>query len=181
MLFASPICTSNNPLFWAKIGFITYSFLPATGLIFCLQYLKSKWKGYHILIIPTIYSLIILFRDDLITNTVCHTYFVSTFNQFFASLRESFLGLIYLTYYFGLIILIIYLLIKNHYKEQNKIRKKINILMISAIILSLLPAIVLLFIFPTLRMSFPSIYCHFATLFTFAALRVYHLESKIKR
>jgi len=172
------LCSSNSPFFWAKIGFVTYTFLPAIGLNFCYDYVKRKYNSLFIFIIPTIFSLFALLNKNFIIETLCENYFVVVRHMFFNNLL---LIIMYLMYYFGFIILISYLLIQHYKKLRSKIKKEIDIDVLIGIFISLVPAILLLFIFPALIISFPSIYCKFAVLFTIAATIAFHLDKKSRK
>ncbi len=60
------LCTSNYPFFWAKMGFITYSFLPAVGLHFVMKLTNRKYNYITLYMIPVIFSLMALFKPGFI-------------------------------------------------------------------------------------------------------------------
>lgn len=162
------LCLTGNPL-WAKLGFISYTFLPALGLIFTLTFLKIKSKKLVIISIPVIYSILALLEENFIIQSSCGTYFVSA-RYFLFNSGSLFLGKVYLIYYFGLIALSVVLLLINYFTEKNKTKKKIDMLIILATIISLFPALILIVILPYLEIQFSSIYCHFAVLFAICVL-----------
>src|SRR3989344_2355883 len=55
------LCTSGSAFFWAKIGFVTYTFLPAIGLYSVLRIINRDYKSYKLALVyllPIIFSLI---------------------------------------------------------------------------------------------------------------------------
>ena len=176
------LCASNNPILWTKLGFITYTFLPAIAIYYCLKYtLKTNKQKYFSLIylIPIIYSIITIFSKQFITERECSQFFVIGYTALYAI--SPLLSIIYNFYYAISIIVIIILIINKISREKNKIKKKIHLYLLLAIILSLVPAIILIIIFPSLEIMFFSIYCEFALLFGIAALIVARLDSKLKK
>jgi hypothetical protein len=159
------------------LGFISYTFLPALGLIFCLMHIKSKLPKWIILLIPISYSLIALFKQNFVVESFCGTYFVSTRYILFDA-QNPLIGNIYLAYYSVTIVLIFYLLLKHHSEEKDKTQKGIDLLAMSAMIISLIPALLLMVIFPMLKIQFPSIYCHFAIAFAICVLIALVVEKK---
>ncbi len=169
------LCISGNSL-WAKIGFITYTFLPAVALKFCLDYVNKKSQSILVFAPPFLFSLFALFEPNFITNSSCETYFV-TVKHLFYNPANTLLATFYLTYYLGFIAFTSYLLVKHYKNAKNKFYKKIDITVLLGIFVSLVPAILLLFIFPSLSMQFPSIYCQFAIVFTISAIIAFNLEN----
>ena len=174
------LCTSNYPFFWAKMGFITYSFLPAVGLHFIMK-LTNRRCNYTILyIVPVIFSLMALLKPDFIIESTCTTFFVIVIKDLFKSslpLWSSIYGL----YYFGFIVLFCYFLFKSFNKEKNQLKRKLYAIIFAATLITLFPAMVLFIVFPAFKIIFPSVYCEFAVLFTVAALIAAYLDNKIQK
>ncbi len=171
------ICTSQSPLLWAKIGFITYTFLPAIGLEFCLRVVKKKHKTFLIFLLPVIFSIYAISKENFIIKAICESYHISVRNVLFES-SISLLPLIYMIYYFGFIGFTIYLFYKHYLNSKNKVDKGIDKYEIFGIIISMIPAIILLFIFPKLNYAFPSVYCQFSIIFAIVTLIVFHKEKQ---
>lgn len=173
------LCSTAFPELWARLGFITYTLLPALALHFTLNHVKKKPNLIYIYIIPVIYSLTAIINSNFILNTSCGRYFISVQNIFYNP-GYLFPATVYFLYYFGFIIIVCYLLVKHYTHQKNIFEKQLDLDAIIAMTLSLVPALVLFFLFPAFSISFPSVYCQFALIFTIAALIAVHLELKIK-
>ena len=169
------LCTTSNPFLWAKIGFITYSFLPALGLYYALDYLRKKVYLIPIFLVPVAITIFVLIKTNFVSMAACGNFFVTTRNIFMG----HWLGVVYLVYYFGFVVLIAVFLVLHAIKKQGT-KRRIDIIVLIALVLSLLPPIVLIFILPSLKIMFPSIYCEFAVLFAFAILLGFYLDLKQK-
>jgi hypothetical protein len=163
------LCTTTIPFMWGKIAFIAYSFLPAIGLKITFDYLKKKSNIFILFIIPFLFTLLALFKENFVTGATCEKFLVVIVTVFSDNFNTLF-KLIYGFYYFGFILLIFYLLYK-----QNKKNKKITFWLNSTFLVGLFPAIVFLFIFPSIYYKFPSVYCHFSILTSFCLIRVMYL------
>jgi hypothetical protein len=174
------LCSSNNPVSWAKIGFIAYTFLPALGLKTFLKYTGKKQNDLLIFIIPVIYSIFAVTKANFILESSCEKYFIIVKNMFWAS-PNVIPMILYSCYYFGFIGYICYLIINHYATTQNKIKKLRDLFFFIGISISLIFALVLLFIFPALSISFPSVYCHFAIFFAVCTLIGFYLDNKINK
>jgi len=170
------LCTSSSPFLWAKLGFITYTFLPALGLYYALDYLNKKRYFLLIFLIPIAVSIFVAFSENFISLATCGTFFVTVKNLFMG----HWIGGLYLSYYFGFILIVGILLTINAIRKKG-IHRILDLIVLFALLFSLLPPIILIFILPALKITFPSIYCHFAVLFAFAALLVFYLDSKSQK
>src|SRR3989338_7391434 len=175
------LCTSGNAFLWAKIGFITYTFLPTIGLYSVLRIINRDYKFYKLALLyifPVIFSLIAFFSRNFIIKGECSRFFVEvkTIFSFSSGLLTS-----YLIYYFGFLLLMCIFLLASIIREKNKIKKKVEITIFVAIILSLFHVIILMSIIPALGIMFPSIYCEFAVLFAIAAIIAAYLDSKPRK
>jgi hypothetical protein len=176
------LCTSSNPLFWARLGFITYTFLPAVALHTTIKFVNKKSNFLLIYLVPVIAS-IIAFSFKIITSASCQRFFVETqniFSQIKTPINEiSFFA--YCSYYFGFTIascLIFY----NHFKkEKNKVKKEIDLVQVSGILLMTIPTLTFIIIFPFLGKRFPSVLCGFAIFVAVAAFIAAYLEGKLKK
>jgi len=174
------LCTTSYPFFWAKMGFVTYSFLPAVGLHFIMKLTNRKCNYITIYIMPVIFSLIALLKPDFIIQSTCTTFFVIVSKDLFNSSIPLF-SYIYGLYYFGFIMLFCYFLLKSFNKEKNQLKRKSYAVIFAATLITLLPAVVLFIIFPAFKVIFPSVYCEFAVLFTAAAIIASYLDNKIQK
>ena len=174
------LCTTSYPFFWAKMGFVTYSFLPAVGLHFIMKLTNRKCNYITIYIMPVIFSLIALLKPDFIIQSTCTTFFVIVSKDLFNSSIPLF-SYIYGLYYFGFIMLFCYFLLKSFNKEKNQLKRKSYAVIFAATLITLLPAVVLFIIFPAFKIIFPSVYCEFAVLFTAAALIASYLDNTIQK
>ncbi len=171
------LCTSNYPFFWAKMGFVTYSFLPAVGLHFVMKLTNRKCNYITIYMVPVIFSLMAFLKPGFIIESSCTTFFVIVIKNLFNSLFSYIYGL----YYFGFILLFCYFLFNSFNKEKNQIKREIYFIVFSATLITLSPAMVLFIVFPAFNIMFPSVYCEFAVFFTVAALIASYLDNKIQK
>ena len=77
------LCTSNTTAVWAKVGFITYTFLPAMGLDFALIHTKKKHNRLLVFLVPIIISLFVIVNKKFIIESFCNTHFVTVRHFFF--------------------------------------------------------------------------------------------------
>jgi len=173
------LCMSSDPVLWAKIGFIAYTFLPALGLKTFLKYTGKKQNNLLIFIVPILYSAFAIITEKFILESSCEKYFVTVKNMFWAH-TNIIPMILYSCYYFGFIAYVCYLIINHYIKTKNTLKRKRDIVFFIGIFTSLLFALVFLFIFPALSVRFPSIYCHFAILFAACTLIGYYIDKKIK-
>lgn len=174
------LCQTNNNL-WIILGFITYTFLPALGLNMGIRMTNSKYIKYEkiLYIMPVIFSILaIIYKENSIYST-CSTYFLTSKAVFLYNF-ENIPFIIYILYYFGFILLTLIILSNKLKEEKNKIKKQIYLTFLISILISLIPALILLIILPSWGIMFPSIYCEFAILFTIAALISVQLNKKLK-
>jgi len=167
------LCTSSYPFFWAKMGFITYSFLPAIGLHFVIRLTKRKFEYNILYFAPVIFSAMALLKQDFIIESVCTSFFVIVHKNIPPLLVD-----IYGAYYFGFILLFCYLLLNSLRKEKDDLKRKEYAVIFAATTISLTPPVVLFIIFPAFKVIFPSVYCEFAVLFTIAAIIACYLDNK---
>ncbi|MBU4283717.1 MAG: hypothetical protein KJ968_01295 [Nanoarchaeota archaeon] len=174
------LCTSNYPFFWAKMGFVTYSFLPAVALHFVMKLTNKKYNYKILYIVPVIFSLIAFLKPDFIIQSTCTTFFVIVIKDMFNS-PIPLLLFIYELYYSWFIVAVCYFLLKGINKEKIPLKRKLYAVILAAVIITLFPAMVLFLIFPAFRIILPSVYCEFAVLFTVAAIISSYLDNKIQK
>jgi len=176
------LCVSNNPILWARLGFIVYTFLPAIAIYYILLYSKKiNNKQYFKLVylIPIFFSVIAFYFGSFISRAECSQFFVIGQNMLYSisPILSAFYGL----YYYGAIILSAIFILKKAFNEKNKIKKYIAINIFLALMVSLVPALILIIILPAISIMFPSIYCEFAILFSIAALIAARLDNQLKK
>jgi len=174
------LCTSSNPFLWAKIGFITYTFIPAFVLEFCLIHTKKAYDRIVIYAIPIIFSLIVLFKENVFSEATCGEYFVIVRHIFFGP-ENVIPTLMYGAYYLGFFIIGSYFLYRHFKRVRSKIKKEVDVDVVIGIFICLIPALILLFVFPVLYIRFASIYCQFGILFTIFVLLALHVDSKRRK
>jgi hypothetical protein len=168
------LCTSSNAFLWAKLGFVAYTFLPALALNLVMIF-RGNNKTYYYYIFPVAFSFYVLVSNNFITSAECGTLLVTVKTLLTPNL---WLRAIYWLYYYGFILLAIGISWSNYSKEKNKDSKRINLVILIALLISLVPAVILIIIFPTLRIVFPSMYCEFALLSAITAMIIVYLRSK---
>ena len=114
------LCTSGNEFLWAKIGFITYTFLPALALHFALTFNKKKYNLTYIYFLPILIFIFAFLNQNFILNASCDSVFVIVQTMFFSfkNLQSIILSILFMSYYFGFILLVPYILIKKRYKTK---------------------------------------------------------------
>ena len=173
------LCTSGDIQLWGKLGFITYTFLPAIGLHFVLSYTKNKINKLIIYLPVLIIILMTVANDNFIISGSCSKMFVKIENYFYNSANPVATA-IYLTWYFLNIIIIAVYLINGIRKTRNKTLIVIYLTILSTTLLTIIPPVILFVVFPSLSYEFPSIYCQFALLFSIMALFGAYLDDKLK-
>jgi len=177
------VCTSVNPLLWAKAGIIAFSFLPALILHAFMRFVKKNPNPIFLYSIPVLASAAILIYP-VVTAASCGTFFVevqTTFNIEARTFLQNLSLLIYTSYYFGFLILAMAFFYHDYKKQRSKIKREIEIVELIGILLLSVPTLILLLIFPLLGLKFPSILCQFALFVAIAAFIGVYLESKIKK
>lgn len=162
---------------WARIGFITYTFLPALGLHIVMNFSKRKTNLYVLYILPVLFSVLAL-TESFVSQSSCGAFFVRV-QTMLTSTILTLPTVIYILYYFGFIAFASYLLL-NKINSRNKAEKLSSLVLLAAVVLSLVPPVILFIIFPSLKIGFPSIYCDFALLFAICVFILIYIEKKIK-
>lgn len=175
------LCIGNAPFLWAAIGFSFYSILPSLALHASIRFTKKKANIPLIYLVPSIAIITALFAKGFITSAECSRFFVTVATIFHSTSTLSTIAMtIYSTYYFGFIILAILILYLDYIEQKNKIKKEIEIVETSGILLMAFPTFILIVLFPALGIMFPSVLCAFAIFVSIAAFIGVYLESKIR-
>lgn len=172
------LCRTNQADLWMRLGFMAYTVLPAIALHSSVYYFKIKLNIFWIYIIPFIYIIIAATTPNFIAEAKCHAIFVSTHNTIFSFTDPIKLTsfIIYIAYYFGFILWCCLIGIKAYLKEKNHKKQKLFLILPLAIFLMSFPTFLLLIVFPTLNVRFPSVLCHFALLLALTAFMGARLE-----
>ncbi len=180
------LCTTSNPLFWAKMGFIAYTILPAIEIHALLRIYRKQAPLFAVYAIPVSAALLAILHPQFIIEAACELPFVSISTIFaqwegFASIT-LFYG--YVAYYFGFIAWAFLLIISHYRKETNHLKKQMDLALAFGLALMLLPTMIFTTILPALRLKFPSVLCSFAlfvALTFFIAAYMEHKSIKEKR
>ncbi len=173
-------CTSHNAFLWAKLGFITYTFLPAMGLHFILKLAKNRKYNWLVYLPPLFFSFWAAFKTNFIVNVSCSKVFVIV-NKIFTSQGYDLFFKGYVLYYSGFILMMVIITFILAKKAKDKITRQLAKLLGGAIIITISLPLILVFILPSLKIQFASVYCEFALLFTIAALIGIKIYDKKKK
>ncbi len=172
------MCFFGNSFFWAKTGFVIYSFLPAFALYSVIRFVNRGIKSYKLIgvyLFPLFFGFYAVLNKNFVLGTSCGKFFI----EVYSALSESFnLFLFYKLYYFGFIFIILLVLVISFLKEKNKHKKLIELLLLFSFLISLVSAVLLVLLVPEFYPSFPSVYCEFAVLFAVFAFLIAIIDSK---
>lgn len=87
------LCTTNN-LLWARLGFISYTFLPILLMQFFYDLSKTKLSRFYY-VLPSAYAIIALIHPYFIVSATCQSFYIEIKNLFFWDDKA-----ILLTYFF---------------------------------------------------------------------------------
>lgn len=174
------LCTTDYVVFWATLGFATYTFLPAIAVHMAIRFTKEKFNNYLWYIPPVIFSAIAFLKENFIISAGCEKVFVTVITVFTSPLNLILYDL-YLVYYGGFILIAGFLLVSH---IRNNQMRQIYIWWAGLGILTIVAPIILIVILPSLEVQFPSVYCEFALLFSIVAVvasEIYHKKKKKER
>lgn len=174
------LCVTPYASFWARMGVVTYSILPALALHFVLLHKKVIWKKTAFLLyVPAlIFIFIALFKRDFVVESACSAVFVVVKTLFFGPSGDLMPMLVYWIYYFGYIFATLAVLLKYMFVEKSNRRRLLYLLAAIGVLITLAPPLILIIILPSFGIMFPSIYCAFAFLFSVAALIGAYIEER---
>ncbi|MEK6942724.1 MAG: hypothetical protein AABX00_01525 [Nanoarchaeota archaeon] len=168
------LCTSNNSLLWAKIGFISYTVLPVLGVHWALILKKSKEKIWPVYVLPASFIALAAANAGFVKYAECSWLFVNVVYQW------SFLwSWVYKSYYAILLVMGAAILLKSIANENNKKRRLLYILGLAGYFSFTFPTFFFILLLPSFNIYFPSILCHFAILFAIIIAYVIYLDSKM--
>lgn len=169
------LCTTNNAELWGTAAFLSYAFLPAVGLHAIAAYLRRRINPALLYGLPTVFAFVAVAQEPFIRHAACETLFVTIRTYFSAGIP----WLAFAAYYFGYI-LTAFLMLRHALRSERGSRKVACRWLLAAIFLMFIPTLVLMLIFPALRVRFPSILCHFALLTAAAFFIAVHKDGKRK-
>jgi hypothetical protein len=176
------LCTTGMSI-WITIGFMTYTFLPAVGMHFVVNFTSmksgiSEWLFY----VPAIlFSLVAILSADFVVWYGCSGVYVAAQTLISNPLSLGIVSMLYILYYFGFIFVVCALLINRMKHEKVKKRIQVHTLALIATLVSLVPALILIVIFPSLGIMFPSMYCEFAVIFAVLAIIGAYMDKRIHK
>jgi hypothetical protein len=171
------LCKTANPLFWAHIGFLTYTFLPALGMHFVMRLINDKSKAWLCYAPPIIFSLLSFASPGFVATSTCHTLFISTQLVFFSQLVDKIIMPFYGAYYFGFIIIMSLIAFRESQKAEAE-KKRIILTGLLGVLIATIPAFFFIVLLPSFAPQFPSVYCEFALLMAIAAFAVAEMDYK---
>ncbi len=172
-------CTTGDYQTWGKIGFITYTFLPALGLDFVLVYTKKKFNRFLVYLPVFIFVVIALANNNFVANAECGHLFIISQNFFTTPEISGWPAIVYWLYYFSFIVAMLFYLLFQIKNESNKRKIISHLVIMITVLITIAPPLLLIMIFPALEAQFPSIYCQFALLFTIMALVAAYIDDKL--
>jgi len=174
------LCTGGNPAFWAMLGFVIYSYLPAVGLHGVLTYTKNKVNLAFLYIVPVVATIFAFGNRSFIEGANCDAVFISVDTILDQAIFQIPL-LLYVLYYFGFIFYACVILFNDFREERSKIRREIDWVLGIGLFLMVVPTLVFIIVFPLLKFSFPSVLCQFALFVSVSAFTAVYLESKTRK
>ncbi len=129
------LCKSSNAIFWARIGFATYTFMPILLYHFFVNVSGNKINNYFYFI-PTFFSSLALFYPNFINYTSCNTLHVTVKNLVFS--QSKLLMLLYWAYYFFYPVYGVRLFLQKISYKKMQIRTKLAIMLAPLAILAAL-------------------------------------------
>lgn len=118
------LCKSTNQIFWARIGFAAYTFLPMLGYHFFVNASGDHIKKYQYAI-PIFFSGLALFYPNFISYTSCNTLHVTVESMVFN--QNGILMFFYLLYYLYYSVCGVYLFSKKIKKIDIKLSTKLGV------------------------------------------------------
>lgn len=172
------LCTTNNIELWGKLGFVSYTILPAMGIHFLL-FFKVKPTKLLLIYIPVVFYVIYaIFDTNFVTRGSCQSYFVNVENALDYTARPWF-TLIYEAYYFVSIVFICTYSLISYLKERQQQLINFYLTILITTLITVIPPFLLTIVIPSQDKYFPSIYCQFALLYTIMAIIIVRIESKL--
>ncbi len=177
------LCITPYASFFARLGFATYTFLPALGVHFSAYYTGAKKvlkTVPYLYALPVAFGLFSFLEPGFVLHASCQSVFVFVETLLFSPVYVLH-SVLYYAYYFGYIAVALVLLVMHLAHKHSKLEGALDLVMLFAIIFSALPPLLLAVIIPSLGLVFPSMYCQFAILFAILVLFESQFVKKIRR
>jgi hypothetical protein len=172
------LCTTQNIGLWVRLGFITYTFLPALGLHLVFRMSNRRPKAIVFYIPAIVFAALAALSKGFVSSGVCHSVFISVDLVFLNPSADFILRTIYGAYYTGFIVLSCFFVGIQMKKETDAVKKRKMMVGLSGVLLATVPALLFIFILPSFTTQFPSLYCEFALLVAIAAYWVSYIDNK---
>ena len=153
------LCTTGQAELWGTFAFLSYTFLPAVGLHAVIAFLRKRTSLMLLYAPPIVFSLVALSVKQFIAQGTCAQLFVTILTFFSWGIPF----VLYMSYYAGFI-LATFVLLARAYRHERGRRKKACGAIFAALLLMFIPTVLLMVLFPALRIQFGSVLCHFALL-----------------
>ncbi len=171
------VCEGSNILTWSRIGFFFITFLPVTGMYLLSKFNKNNFVLKIGMLIAVLFAGYFTLAPDAIGNATCGG------NYIIFDLQNT-VGMLYGYYYFGFLLLGIWIASNGIYDSKNKnpIKQALKWFIIGY--LSFIGPLTAVYIFiPITRVAVASIMCGFAVIFafilTFKVAPIYHRYVKV--
>jgi len=174
------LCTTGYIDFWARMGFITYTFLPALGLHLVFKLSDRMPKAFVFYIPAIIFSALAVLSEGFVAGGACHSVFISVELIFLNPAANAVLYSVYGAYYAGFIFLGCFLAGLMIRKEDDAKKKRKMKVGLAGVLLATVPVLLFIIILPSFGAQFPSVYCEFALLVAIAGYWVSYLDHKEK-
>lgn len=173
------LCTSGYAKFWATLGFVTYTFLPAICLDAVTRFLGKRVHPAIIYAIPVLASAFTVFSGAFVTEAYCSLFYIRVLNMFNQAqggyLRVA--SLVYSAYYSGFIVLSGIMMLSARRKESDHRKKRLHLCVPVGILMMGIPTYLVMFVLSDTVYTFPSVLCHFALFFAMMAFLAVYYES----
>ena len=126
------LCASSNAIFWARIGFSAYTFMPILLYHFFINVSRNKIKNIFYLI-PTFFALLALFYPNFISYTSCNLIHVTAESLIFN--RNLVLMFFYLAYYLYFPIYGVYVFSRMVKYSNTKFSTKLSVVVAPFVLL----------------------------------------------
>lgn len=172
------LCTVGQAEIWGKLGFIVYTLIPAVTVFYTFTLVFKKPK-FILVFAPALFFIITAIIDqNFIIQGTCSTMFVTVRNKFSFPDSRILPFSIYAVYYYSYLAAATACLFFGIIKSKDKNQNFLFLLMLVSIFLTLFPPLILIIIFPSLGIKFPSVYCQFAMVLTLTAVIGLYIDNR---
>lgn len=118
------LCTTSNQIFWARIGFAAYTFMPILLYHFFISASGKRIK-YYLYTIPVLFSVLALFHPQFIAYTSCNSLHVTVESMVFN--QNLLLMILYLLYYLICPVYGVYVFSKSLKPPYSNLKTKLGV------------------------------------------------------